>query len=287
MIQSLYEGFGGLDLPIPAESTLRTFTDTDPARAVMAGLFRAAINAEFGARWAVATRGQKALEGTLPVQDVLELPPIGSRLKQRKTGFPLLCVYRDGVGTTDEHTLGIERLVQPWTVDYILGPLELGDVRKLLDVFQAVVKIVRLCIRRRGHPAYEDGALQFGPDKGDIGAIRLVRYEGPPAYQARFAGDDETIYHAVSLMLETVEYSRDNDDAYGFADGYTLQSNTGSEDEGRFPFYGDSMQSPEAELLTAAAAADDGGGVVTEFISTDGSGYIDTDGDGFIEFAVE
>lgn len=284
MTQSLYEGFGGLDLPISDTSEQRTFQDLDPAQAVLSGLFRAAINAELGPRWAHVVHGTP-LQGKNPVEDLLELPPTGPRLKERSTAFPLLCVNRDGTGVIDEHTLSIDKLTQPWAVDYVLGGLDIGPTRKLLAVFQAVVKIIERCIRRRGHPAYENGALQFFADKGHIGAIRMVRYDGPPFYQARFAGgDDETVYLAVSIALETVEYSRENPDAFGPVEGMTQQINAGGE-EGIFPglVYTDSTAIQSDETLTLiddSAPAP----VPTDFLGLDGNDFFSLDGDDFLEF---
>lgn len=229
MTTSLYQGFGGLSLPADAGSGATTLTALDPARAVLAGLFEAAINAELGTAWTQVTAGT-VLDGTDPVEDVLELPPTGPNMKQRKAAWPLLCVYRDGAGTFEQHAINgqVERLIQPWTVDYIVGPLEIGNVRKLGDIFQAVVKVVRLVIRKRGHPAYQSGALQFFPGHGYIGAIDLKSYDGPPHYQARFAGsEDGTVYHAVSMHLETAEYSRDLDGQDGVVDAMDLQVNGG------------------------------------------------------------
>jgi hypothetical protein len=239
--QSLYEGFGGLALPVDAADVTTTLTPLDPARAVLSGLFRAAINAELGPAWTKATAGTP-LASSSPVQDVLEIPPTADKMKQRVAGWPLLCVYRDGDGVCEEHTLngGVERLTQPWTVDYILGPVDIADLRKLGDVFQAVVKIVRLCIRRRGHEAYQGGALQFFPGQlpdGDVplfprssllGAVSLKGYSGPPTYQARFAGSDSgTIYHAISLRLETVEYTYDVDGAFPPIEAFDLDVGIG------------------------------------------------------------
>lgn len=222
MTDSLYEGFGGLSLPASTAGSPTTLTSLDPARATLAALFKSALNAELGAIWTLATTGTP-LAGTFPVQDTLELPPTAEKMQQRKAGFPLLCIYRDGQGLVEEHTLNgmVERLTQPWTMDYIVGPTDVGDLRKLGDVLQAVVKTIRLVIRKRGHPAYQGGALQFWPAPMNgkvplfpasslLGSVNLKSYDGPPHYQAKFAGSESnTIYHAISLNLETVEYTYD------------------------------------------------------------------------------
>lgn len=226
MTDSLYEGFGGLSLPVDSSGSPTTLTSLDAARSTLAALFKAALNAELATIWALAA-ATGPLAGTSPVQEAFELPPTSERMKQRKAAFPMLCVYRDGTGVFEQHTLNgqVERLTQPWTVDYILGPLGVGDERKLLDVFTAAEKTIRLVIRKRGHAAYQSGALQFFPNadaNGDVplfpassllGSVELKSCDGPPHYQARFAGDAQTIYHAISMHLETVEYTYDVDGA--------------------------------------------------------------------------
>lgn len=238
MTQSLYEGLGGLTLPAPSVTT--TLTPLDPARSVLSGLFSAALNAEIATVWTAASTGTP-LAGRQPVNDILELPPTAENMKQRAASFPLLCVYRDGTGLLEEATLNgqIERLTQPWTIDYIVGPTDIGDLRKLGDVFQAAVKTIRLCIRRRGHPAYQNGTVQFfpAPVNGKVplfpassllGSVQLKSYDGPPHYQAKFAGaDTNTIYHAVSMHLETTEHSYDVDGSDALIDGLDLQVNAG------------------------------------------------------------
>lgn len=228
MTDSLYQGFGGLSLPVSVAGTETTLTSLDQARATLAALFKAAINAELGALWTLAA-ADSPLAGSSPCQATLELAPTAQTMKQWKaTGWPLLCIYRDGSGVLEQHTLNgqIERLTQPWGLDYILGPVDIGDLRKLGDIFQAVTKVVRLCIRKRGHPAYQSGALQFFPNadvNGDVplfpeksllGSIELKSVDGPPHYQARFAGAEDSLsYFAISMHLETVEYTYDDAEA--------------------------------------------------------------------------
>jgi hypothetical protein len=234
MTTSLYEALGGLDLPIDPAGISTTLAPLDPARTVLAGLFKAAINAELGPAWTKATAGlshKHLLFGSLPLADVLELEPSVPVMQDRKPAWPLLCVHRTGTATHEEHTLGgqIQRITQQWGVHYILGPLDVGELRKLSDACIAVAKIVNLCIRRRGHPAYQGGALQFFQGHGRIGAIRIVSHDGPG--QASFASDPKGVqYYATTLVLETVEYSYNVDGADGDFEGLDLTIDAGSDD---------------------------------------------------------
>lgn len=226
MTTSLYESFGALELP----PDVLDMTGLDPARATLAALFSTAINAELAGPWGQATGtlpSTHPLRGTMPVQDVLELEPSPQVMQQRRAGWPLLCLHRTGAGVLEQHTINgqVERLTQPWDLHYILGPLDVAQMRQLADICIAAVKVVRLCIRRRGHPAYLGGALQFfptvtgtAPDQvvplfpsaSYLGSVELKSYDGPG--QAAYAGDEKNVlYYAVTMHLETVEYTTDQD----------------------------------------------------------------------------
>lgn len=201
--------FGNLTFPLVASDFTTTLTPLDPARHELTELFKAAINAEFSEVWEqVATR---SLVGTLPVQDTLEMEPSVQVMQQRKAVFPLLCVHRTGTASLDQITLFEERLTQQWAIDYILGPLDIGDIYKLGDICLAVAKLIRLVIRQRGHAAYQSGALQFFD--AHIASIEVKSVEGPG--QASFVGDEKsTLYYAVSLTIETVEVTGDDVDSF-------------------------------------------------------------------------
>ena len=212
----IYEQIGGLTLP-PAVSDEPTLIDLDPARDKLLALFKAGMNAELGDRWAAAVKGlatKHPLYNSKPVRDALSLEATLAHMQQREAGFPLLCLHRSGRGDYEPHTLDSEKLIQPWQLSYILGPLEIADVRRFGDACIFFSKLVSAILRRRGHPAYQGGAMQFfgGSDLAEVGAIRIVSHEGPG--QAHFAGSDPngTTYYAITINLETIEYARQNAD---------------------------------------------------------------------------
>jgi hypothetical protein len=204
--ESMLQTMGGLTLPAVEDSDNDTLASLDPARDQLLAFFAAAINSELGAAWTAVTDTLGAshrLYGTSPVQDTLPDEPTEQFLTQRKTGFPLLALHRVGTGQYQRLTLELTRLVQPWKLYYILGPLDIIDVRKLKDVCVAVGKIVALATHTRKHKAYDDEALQFF----DLfTSVRVVSHEGPG--QAAYAGDSSTtIFWAIEINLETVERS--------------------------------------------------------------------------------
>ncbi|HEX5076799.1 MAG TPA: hypothetical protein VFW03_26565 [Gemmatimonadaceae bacterium] len=208
---SLNERIGDLVLPpdVATVTAAGNLTSLDPARRILADLFKAAIQAELTDAWIAAVGNRLAPEqrisATTPVADVLELEPTPQVMTTRQAGFPLLAVYRSGQGEYSTHTIYSDKLTQPWTVDWILGPADVALAWQLCDTAVAVSKIISRCIARQGHPAYQSGAVQFGAGRGDLGAIRMVRHEGPG--QAKFVGDDKgTTYWAITMQLETIEY---------------------------------------------------------------------------------
>lgn len=219
--ESLYQRLGSLELPVHGDDIGTSgFAALDPMRDLLLELFASAINSELGEAWTkilTAIGGVRENLGATPVTDKLPDEPTEQALRQRKSGFPLLAVHRSGTGAYEEMTLEITRLRQPWSLHYILGPLDVIDARQLKDVCVAVAKIVALVIQKRGHRSFQGGALQFfgggSPDSPSLfTSIKLVSHEGPG--QAVFGGDSSTtIYWAIEMRLETTEISSDVDGA--------------------------------------------------------------------------
>lgn len=212
--QSLYQRLGSLSLPpdLGAIGEARTLTALDPARRILADLFKAAINAELAEAWVAAVSGRlgekSPISPELPVADVLELEPNADHMRERQGAFPLMSVYRSGTGTYEQQTLQETKLRQTWMVDWILGPADLATKFQLGDTAVAVSKIIALVIERRMHPAYQSGAFQFGLDDGTSGitSLKVVRHIGPGV--AKFAeGSDVTSYWAITIELESLEVS--------------------------------------------------------------------------------
>jgi len=231
MTQSIFQSIGDLSFPIAGVTDSLAVLET--ARAKIVGLFTAAINAEWSAAWNAVVGTLPTghpFTSTVPVQDTLELEPTPQVMQQRKAAFPLLCVYTVGEATYDQITLQEERLTQEWGVDYILGPLDIGDIRKFGDICRGIGKLLRVVCRLRAHPAYESGALQFYEGSGNLATIELTSQQGPG--QASFAGDEGgTLYYAISFKLRTTETTADNVDGFGNFDAADLSVGVGNATE--------------------------------------------------------
>ena len=209
--ESLYQRFGSLVLPpdLAAIGDAGTLTPLDPARRILADLFKAAINSELSGAWS-AVAGRLPPDGPinpeLPVSRVLEIEPTQPHMQEVQLGFPLLAIYRSGTADYQPFNIGELRLVQPWTLDWVLGPADIATKFQLGDMAVAISKVVALVIRKRGHASYQGGAVQFGDDASGIGAIRIVRHIGPAV--AKFASETESnqSYWAITIELETIEY---------------------------------------------------------------------------------
>jgi hypothetical protein len=231
---SLLRTFGGLTLP--AESSALTeqgLSSLDPGRDKLLALFASAINSEFGELWeaAVATLpSTHHLYDTDPVRDTLPDEPSLELMTQRKAGFPLLALCRDGDAAFEDYTTEKDKLTQQWQLYYVLGPLDVMDRRKLADILQAVPKLVALVIRKRGHASYESGALQFFGGNGDFAAVRLVSYA---AGEAPFA--ENAHWTLCRMTLETVEISGWREGAFGDLEAADYTMGVGGIDEGIQP----------------------------------------------------
>lgn len=216
MTQSLHESFGGLSLPVGAEDVETTFAPTDPGRDAMLALFEAALNAELGPAWRKVVARQPEESGLSrqnPVGDTFpgELTP--AIMQERKGGYPLLAVHRSGEHSYEAETLELDRLRQPWEVNYILGPLDVAGVRQLQDILIDVSKVLRRTVERRGHPAYLGGEEIFFPD--GVAQFSTCEVKGGTMGQASFAGDEkQTPYYALTLRLETTEVAQQSSEGY-------------------------------------------------------------------------
>ncbi len=178
-----------------------TLEPLDPGRDILLALFKKAIESELGSRFDVVT-ASTVLVASEVVEDSLPLRPNPELMQQRKAAFPLLCVYRSGTATIEEHTLEIDKITQPSEVVYTLGPLPASDIRKLGDILSAIPKLVQLVIKRRGHPEFDSGALQFFEGKGHFASVRAVSYE---TGQAQFGDAGSPTYWTCQVNIETTE----------------------------------------------------------------------------------
>jgi hypothetical protein len=225
-VSTLFQRFGGFEFPAEAQDVTDTLAPLDPGRDILLGLFAQALTSELSAAWAVVSAGT-VLAGTSVVQSQLPLAPSPELITTVAKPFPLLAVSRTGTATFEEHTLDIERMTQQWDVAYVLGPLPPEDQRRLVDVLQAAAKVIALTVKRRGHPDYDNGALQFFAGKGHFGAARVAQYE---VGQAKFAGgDDAPHYHVLSLQLETVEYESWLEGAAAPMEGMSMSIGVGND----------------------------------------------------------
>lgn len=212
MTQSLNESFGGLRLPVHAGDVTTTLAPLEPGRDMLLELFSAALNAELTEAWHKVTQsipsGQK-IDRDKPVADTFPGEPTKQAFQERKPAFPLLALHPTGRGLYEPHLIGIRKLVQPWELHYILGPLDVADNRRLQDICRAASKIIERTTERGAHPGYKGGAQQFGGDDPAVslfGGIEVTGHEGPGG--ALVLGDEgSTPYYAITIFLTTVEYT--------------------------------------------------------------------------------
>ena len=203
---SLYQTFGALQFPASVDSESGTLTSLDPARDQLLDFFKTAINSELTTAWQAVTDNPLGAAATAPVMDTYPGEPVQQAMTQRKGGWPLLALHRDGAGTFSDYTLERRRLTQNWKLHYILGPLDVIGERKIKDICVAIPKLLDLVIRERRHRSYQSGELQFFADTSGLAAVDLVSFE---TGQAVFAGGDEssTRFVACEMTLATIEYS--------------------------------------------------------------------------------
>lgn len=230
----LFRKFGDVAFPTGAVQNAQLFSILDPARDKLIALFKAAINQELAhstttvaanSPWSIV-RANTILSNAMPVQDVSYLQPTSDLLKESNWGMPLLCVYRTSA-IHEEFTLQREMIRTTWGVDYILPPLAADERRKLAAMLVGVRSLLTLVIRKRSHPAYQGGALQFGQGYGGFDTMRITASAEGPAQFSDQAGSN--YYYAVHLDIETTELDNTTE-SYTDFDGVDLSVGLGGAD---------------------------------------------------------
>jgi hypothetical protein len=213
-----FSKFGLTSFPVEGDQVTdaQLYSVLDPLLDKMLQLFRAAINQELGqgidsvaatSVWA-AVRANTALATTLPVADVLYTHPTPQVVLSSKYSFPLLAVYRDG-GSGDEFSLALDQDKCEWGVDYIMGPLDPADHRRLTAAIRGVFMVLKQAIRQGSHPAYDNGAKQF-PDE-ELWKLGITRWQAGPA---KFGEADKgQEFFALHLELGSEELVVPDEDA--------------------------------------------------------------------------
>lgn len=233
---TLLQRFGDVDFPIDASdvSDNQLFSALEPGRDQLLSLFQTAINEELNrsqtysatSPWGTAATGTK-LESKLPVADTTYRIISRAPLREREVTFPLLALYRTTF-ESDEWTLSIDRITQDWGLDYILGPLDEADYRRLGGALVAVPKFIGAVIRKQGHPAFESGAVQFGAGKGHFSTVKLASgIEGPASWGQTGEGHE---FWACSMVLQTTELESLTADGGDF-EGATVKLGVGNATE--------------------------------------------------------
>jgi hypothetical protein len=224
MTEHLYRRFGDADFPPDLTASPETLVASfDPQLDAMLALFKAAINAELGAAWALACVGT-ALAASDPVQDTLWVQPTKASLRAQKLGWPLLCLARVS-GTAEELTLAKEQIITTWALDYLLGPLTAADYRRLGSALGAALKTLQLTLRELSHPDYLSGARQFD----GFNTVGIKSWAMGPA---SFGEDGEGIeYFGLHIDFETSETDKPLDGSVGDFVGTTFVFGVGDADQ--------------------------------------------------------
>lgn len=234
-MEPIFEQYGELRLPLDPADFRTSLVALDPARDRLLGLFAAAINAEFGAVWTQVVGALPAgnyLSGSSPVMTLLPMSPDLSLMQQSKLSFPILAFHRNGSVEFEARTMQIDAAKQEWQLHYILGPGSAEIERKLLDVCVALGRVLQTVIRKRGHSAWEGGALQFFGGVGSLESIQLMSQEGPG--KAAFSADSSVIYWAATWKFEISEISGERVDHLPTLAGISSTANV-SGSEGTLP----------------------------------------------------
>jgi hypothetical protein len=229
-----FSRIGAVSFPVEGDQVTdaQLYSVLDPLRDRLLRFFRAVINKELGqgidtveptSVWAACRAGTK-LAAALPVADTLYTQPTPDMVLSSAFSFPLLAVYREG-STDDEFTIDTERIGSRWGVDYIVGPLDPADHRRLSAAVHGAHMALLPALRTGRHPAYQGGAHQFPED--EIWKLRVVRSDvGPATFGERDRGQ---VFHALHIELAGEELVNFDTTVYPAREGVDLNVGIGSD----------------------------------------------------------
>lgn len=213
---SINQTFGSTSFPLIGSDVAVTKSFADPLRDTLLAMIVAATNAEFGtedgSQWFIVREGT-SLATKLPVNDSFPSLPTEPILKSRVNDFPIIFLDRLGSGAFEGLEEGESDGMEgdsdacEWAVTWCLGPLRVGEAHKFNAAIKMIFpRLVRLTFEDRCHPAYNDGAIPFGPGGIPLGSITVREYDAAEIP----VGEDKQLYYGVSVQFRTVEHSEDN-----------------------------------------------------------------------------
>lgn len=230
MTQSAYQRIGDAKLPIP--SLVSDSSALDPVRARMLALFQAAVVAELGEQWlkVVGTLdAEHPLAQTLsPVGSAIELEPSRQVMQELNLPYPVLALHRSGEARYDEFLIDVRQRTQAWSLHWVLGELSAPDIYKLGAFFNAFELVVLAVLGDRGHPSYESGMVQFGPDRGRLKTLDVI---SSAHGQSRYGTDEGPLFWTTIVELESTEVMADVEEAYEPLEGASYDMNAGGDGE--------------------------------------------------------
>ena len=204
-----YDSFGSSRFPLSITvggSPATSAAQYDPGADAMVAFFRAVIEADCGAAWRqlVGQLDETSFLNIIdaaPVGDSITVEPSPENLTQRKEGWPLLAVYREGEPLTKERTTEYQCRTQNWAVDWVIGPLGVDTQRRVGSFVVQIENAITAALWHGYHPAYQGGVKQF---VGIFSEIEVLSSSGP-GHSDTVGLDKKTGYFGGSLVIQTVE----------------------------------------------------------------------------------
>lgn len=171
--------YGGITFPLTVSTANPLLKDADPALYYALAYFQSVLTTHMGARLlAQCATGPVVVDIKAAVAQVCPYNP-DPYLTETQFKYPLLAIYRNKAEDEDV-TVTWPHEVQEWTVQYILPPLNSGQMERISPILSVIPKILQNRIENKFDPAFLSGADVWA--LAGVEAVKLVggvwsRYE--------------------------------------------------------------------------------------------------------------
>lgn len=203
--------YGGATYPLASATTNSLLQDADPALYYSIAYFQSVLSTYLNARIVAECAKSPAITQIASVVNSVVPYDPAAYLTERQTGFPMLAVYRTRDLKFEDRTIGYPHRVGEWMIQYVLPPLNAGQMERVGSILKAVGDVLHDRIETIFDPSFLAGAQVWklaGIESIVLLSADFGRYEAGgdltfPCWKAKLEVKERISANASTLALFT------------------------------------------------------------------------------------